>query len=307
MSTRTRKHLTSRGHTDAIKRLAAKWFSEEIYNLESGEYYSCKFEQTAKQTAAKISLVLRKKRKLVMFGTACLMLIALYPATMTAIRRRLPNAAATEQKAISETVSPAPSSKLVPCPHCLPKSADEGSFGTGIDPNTDLKCAICCGKGKVLPELVNIYKLPPRADYGCPTRYFRNRGDDYSNSYDSAESLLKKINKKANDTKFSTYKDNGKHFELLSSKATESILHKKFTKEQKQLVKAYLDAHLLSRGITPPTQTASTVKRTAPRPTTNWLRNSYESCDHLCHGDRRRLTAIQASRGALPSKSSRRS
>jgi len=62
-----------------------KYFSEEIYNLETGEHYSSRFQQNAVQMAQ----LLRQRWKLLTFATGCVMLLAMGPALAAAYRRRL--------------------------------------------------------------------------------------------------------------------------------------------------------------------------------------------------------------------------
>jgi len=69
-----------------------KYFSDEIYNLETGESYSSRFHQDA----VKIALHLRQRWKLLTFATSCLMLLILAPAAMTACHRRLTNILSNE-------------------------------------------------------------------------------------------------------------------------------------------------------------------------------------------------------------------
>merc|ERR1711964_356091 len=71
-------------------------------------YYSCKFEQSARQTTTRIALLLRKKWKLFAYATTFVMLIVLYPSAMTAIRRRLPGPVSAVSSA-PKPVSPAAS------------------------------------------------------------------------------------------------------------------------------------------------------------------------------------------------------
>merc|ERR1711964_297838 len=61
-----------------------KYLSEEIYNLETGEYYCSRFHRDAVHIAAR----LRQRWKPFAFTTACLMLFTMGPA-MVACRRRL--------------------------------------------------------------------------------------------------------------------------------------------------------------------------------------------------------------------------
>merc|ERR1711964_861181 len=181
---------------------------------------------------------------------------------------------ASEQKAVS-AISPAPSSKLVPCPKCQPP-ADKGSFGTGVDPNAGKKCQICCGEGKVLPELVALTKCPDRF---C-TRRVEHPGDCYtSTDYDTAFEMVKRVPRETKHLKAKdkfAYTDDGEYWKFEEGYSySKSIKHEILKPEQTRLVKAYLDAHLLSRGITPPAE----VKQTSSKPvvSTGW---DYQ-CDHL--------------------------
>merc|ERR1711964_808911 len=262
---------------------------------------------------------------------------------------------ASEQNALS-----------LPCPNCLPKSAAvEGTFGTGLDPNTrcqscqgtrvradpkgmkaaiisanipglpnviatliaefanDLqcdaclgsghgKCVICCGDGKVPPELVALTKC---SDQDFCTGRRENRGDMcWSEDYDTAFEMMETVHHKTEHLKPKdkvTYTDDGTSWKFTEGGWNSiTINHKLLGSEQKRLVKAYLDAHLLSRGITPPTEAALAASRARAKPVKQTYyrpaRQPSSSYDSWSGGDRRRLTAIQASRG-VPSKSSRRS
>jgi len=76
----------------SMKRLIAtksqrlrKYLSEEIYNLETGEYYSSRFQQDA----IHIGLLLRQRWKLLAFATALLGVLTVGPPVAAVYRRRL--------------------------------------------------------------------------------------------------------------------------------------------------------------------------------------------------------------------------
>merc|ERR1711964_114016 len=62
-----------------------KYFSEEIYNLETGGHYSSPFHRDASH----IGQFLRQRWKPLAFATVCLILMTMAPAVIVACRRRL--------------------------------------------------------------------------------------------------------------------------------------------------------------------------------------------------------------------------
>jgi len=118
------------GTIQSTKRLIAtksrqlrKYFSEEIYNLETGEYYSSRFQQDA----VKMALRLGQRWRLFAFATACLALMTLSPAMMSAYRRRL---------GMTEALS----FLTAKCPY--PRGCNEGKDKDGY------VCMSCKGSGK---------------------------------------------------------------------------------------------------------------------------------------------------------------